>query len=107
MEGADVVVPSIQQLTGGPGAMSIVYYPPYLTSGMNAGEVFAQTAGSPLVPLKVGFNGKQSGGVATPNLTVSGLSRKFGTVSGATPDNVAGGNFQPADIFSEIGAKLF
>ena len=55
----------------------------------------------------MGFNGKQSGGVATPNLTVSGLSRKFGTVSGSTPDNVAQGNSNPADIFQDIGAKLF
>jgi hypothetical protein len=104
MSDANVVVPSIQQLTGGSGAMPIQYYSPYLSGGLGAGEVFAQKTGS---PLPVGFNGKQSGGVATPNLTVSGLSRKFGTVSGATPDKVAAGNFDPNDIFSDIGAKLF
>jgi hypothetical protein len=107
MDGADVVVPSIQQLTGGLGALSIVYFQDYITSGMGPGEVFAQKAGSPLVPLTVGFNGKQSGGVATPNLTVSGLSRKFGTVSGATPANVAAGTFDAKDIFRDAGAKLF
>jgi hypothetical protein len=104
MTGADVVVPAIQQLTGGSGAMSIQYYGNYISGGLGQGEVFAQKAGS---PLPVGFNGKQSGGVATPNLTVSGLSRKFGTVSGATPDNIANGNFDPHDIFSDSGAKLF
>ncbi len=104
VDAADVIVPSIQQLTGGSGSMSIQYFPDYIINGMNAGEVFAQKIGTPLT---VGFNGKQSGGVATPNLTVSGLSRKFGTVSGATPNNVAQGNFQPNDIFSDIGAKLF
>jgi hypothetical protein len=107
VDGADIVVPSIQQLSGGSGALSVVYYNPYVAGGMNAGEVFLQKAGSPIVPLSVGFNGKQSGGVATPNLTVSGLSRKFGTVSGATPDNVASGNYKASDIFSDIGAKLF
>jgi hypothetical protein len=55
----------------------------------------------------LGFNGKQSGGVATPNLTVSGLSRKFGTVSGSTPNNVAQDKFDPTDIFQDVGAKLF
>jgi len=107
LDGADVVVPSIQQISGGTGELSVVYYQPYVAGGMNAGEVFLQKAGSPIVPLQVGFNGKQSGGVATPNLTVSGLSRKFGTVSGATPDNVAGGTFKAADIFSDVGAALF
>jgi len=104
MDGADVVVPSIQQLTGGPGDLSIVYFQGYITGGMGPGEVFAQKTGT---PLPVGFNGKQSGGVATPNLTVSGLSRKFGTVSGAKPDNIAAGNFNASDIFSDAGAKLF
>jgi hypothetical protein len=71
---------------------------------MGPGEVFAQKIGTPLA---VGFNGKQSGGVATPNLTVSGLSRKFGTVSGATPDAVAGGTYKAADIFADANATLF
>jgi hypothetical protein len=104
VDSADVVVPSIQQLTGGSGAMTVQYYGDYVANGMNAGEVFAQKSGTPLA---VGFNGKQSGGVATPNLTVSGLSRKFGTVSGSNPDQVAQGIANPADIFQNIGAKLF
>lgn len=104
MEAADIVVPSIQQLTGGPGEMPVEYYAPYVASGMNAGEVFLAKSGA---PLSVGFNGKQSGGVATPNLTVSGLSRLHGTVSGATPDNVAAGTYKASDIFGDPGAKLF
>jgi hypothetical protein len=108
MDAADVVVPAIQQLTGGSGEMPLQYFSGYLTNGMdptkNPGEVFAQKTGT---PQSVGFNGKQSGGVATPNLTVSGLSRKFGTVSGSDPSNVAQGNFNPADIFQDAGAKLF
>jgi hypothetical protein len=102
MDGADVVVPSIQQLTGGSGALSIQYFGDYVNNDMGPGEVFAQNA-----PLRVEFNGKQSGGVATPNLSVSGLSRKFGTVSGATPANVATGKFDVKDIFGDAGAKLF
>ena len=105
MESADIVVPAIGQVTGGDGKMKVKFYPPYATSGMNVGEVYLQNAAA--TPLGVGFNGKQSGGVATPNLRVSGLSRKFGTVSGDTPDKVATGNHDPADIFKDVGAKLF
>jgi hypothetical protein len=104
MDGADVVVPAIQQLTGGPGDMSIQYFPGYLTGGLGPGEVFAQNTGAPLA---VVFNGKQSGGVATPNLTVSGLSRKLGAVSGPTPDAVASGTYKASDIFSDVNAALF
>jgi hypothetical protein len=104
MDAADVVVPAIQQISGGSGEMPIQFFPDYIASGMGPGEVFAQKTGT---PQSVGFNGKQSGGVATPNLTVSGLSRKFGTVSGSTPNNVAQGKFDPADIFQDINAKLF
>src|SRR5262249_43996394 len=87
MDNADVVVPSIQNLTGGSGEMQIEYFPGYVAAGLGPGEVFAQKTGT---PLPVMFNGKQSGGVATPNLTVSGLSRKFGAVSGKTPDVASG-----------------
>jgi hypothetical protein len=104
MDVAEVVVPSVQQLTGGSGDLQIVYFAGYLSGGMGPGEVFAQKTGTPLA---VGFNGKQSGGVATPNLSVSGLSRKFGTVSGATPDAVAGGTYKAADIFADANAALF
>lgn len=115
MDGADVVVPAIQQVTGQPGATSIKLYDKYVSGifgpdGFGPGGVFAQMV-NPITKapttLPVGFNGAQSGGVATPNLTVSGLSRKFGTVSGSTPDNIAGGTFNTSDIFQDIGCKLF
>ncbi len=104
MDAADVVVPAIQQLTGGSGEMPIQFFSDYVTNGMGPGEVFAQKTGAPLT---VGFNGKQSGGVATPNLTVSGLSRKFGTVSGSDPTKISQGQFDPTDIFKDLNAKLF
>jgi hypothetical protein len=104
MDAADVVVAAIQQLTGRSGEMPVQYFADYVANGMGPGEVFAQKTGT---PLPVGFNGTQSGGVATPNLTVSGLSRKFGTVSGSNPNNVAQGKFDPTDIFQDVGAKLF
>ena len=105
MDAAEVVVPAIQQLSGGSGEMPIQFFADYLNNGMGPGEVFAQKSGA---PLSVGFNGKQSGGVATPNLTVSGLSRKFGTVSGSVIQRRSSqGQFDPTDIFQDLDAKLF
>jgi hypothetical protein len=107
MEAADVVVPAIQQISGGGGAMSIKYFTDFVTNNWGAGEVFAESTEN---PLPVGFNGKQSGGVATPNLTVSGLSRKFGTVSTSDVNHLTDintGKFDAADIFNDFQATLF
>jgi hypothetical protein len=103
MSAASVSVPAIQQITGGSGAISIDYFPDYLSSGFGPGDVFVRNTSSPLA---VGFRGDQSGGVATPNLQVSGLSRKFGTVSG-TLSKIATGNLDPADYFGDLNASLF
>jgi hypothetical protein len=102
MSGADVNVPSVQQLTGNPGAVSIQLYPDYVANDFKAGDVYVQT----LSTLGVGFRGDQSGGVATPNLQVNGLSRRFGTVSG-TLNTIANGNFNPQDAFADLNARLF
>jgi hypothetical protein len=107
MEAADVVVPAIQQISGGGGAMSIKYFTDFVTNNWGTGEVFAESTES---PLPVGFNGKQSGGVATPNLTVSGLSRKFGTVSTSDVTHLTDintGKFDATDIFNDFQATLF
>ena len=102
MSTADVNVPSIQQLTGNPGAVSIQLYPDYVAHDFKAGGVYVQT----MATLGVGFRGDQSGGVATPNLQVNGLSRRFGTVSG-TLNTIANGNFNPQDAFADLNARLF
>lgn len=102
MSGADVNVPSIQQLTGQTGAVSIQLYPDYVENDFKAGGVYVQTTST----LGVGFRGDQSGGVATPNLQVNGLSRRFGTVSG-TLSTIANGSFDPKDAFGDLQARLF
>ena len=103
MSGAAVTVPAIQQITGQPGAVSIQYFPDYVAGDFGPGGVFAQKTGGPLA---VGFRGDQSGGVATPNLQVTGLSRRFGTVSGAL-NKISTGNFDPSEYFGDLNASLF
>ncbi|MGA2256759.1 MAG: hypothetical protein ABSG53_19085, partial [Thermoguttaceae bacterium] len=105
MESANVTVPAIQQITGQPGAVPIKLYQKYVEGDFGPGGVYVEnTSGS---ATGVNFSADQSGGVATPNLNVAGLSRQFGTVSG-TLDKIASGTFDPKDYFGGISdAKLF
>ena len=102
LDNANVNVPPVEQLTGKPGAVPVKYYPNYLSGDFGPGGVFLATGST----LPVGFRGDQSGGVATPNLQVSGLSRRFGVVSGAV-DKIASGNFDPKEAFGDLNARLF
>lgn len=102
---ADVTIPALQQINGTAGAVPIKFYSDYVTSDFKKGGVFLELVSS----LGVAFGGDKTGGVATPNLNVGGLSRSFGTVSGAGAalDTFAGGKFDPAAYFGGItDAKL-
>ena len=103
MEQAEVNVPAIEQITGKSGGMIVEFFPDYLANDFKPGGVFVQKQGG---ALPVDFNGQQSGGVATPSMQVSGLSRRFGTVSGPITD-IGGGTFNPANFFSDSNAVLF
>lgn len=47
-----------------------------------------------------------SGGLATPNISLTALSARKGLVSGS-PDNAAAGTINPAQYFGALDAKLF
>ena len=91
---ASVHLPAARALaaTGGDGTVAIGYHKRYLTAGLNAddpmnpAEVFAEPYADLFAPapsrLKIGFSGDKSTGVAAPNMEISGLSRRLGTVSG-------------------------
>ncbi|MBV9266765.1 MAG: hypothetical protein JO061_11405 [Acidobacteriaceae bacterium] len=99
-DAAQVVIPALQEITGSTSAVDIKYYDDYVTNGFKKGGVFLQLVN----PLGVSFGADKSGGVATPDLNVGGLSRHFGTVSGtgAALDNFASGNFDPNQYFGGI-----
>jgi hypothetical protein len=89
---AEVSVSSVQQLTGSQAPTWIYFHDTYVKSGFsvpeNKGEVFAAFVNP--VSLQFGTQGTatvstksdKSGGVATPNMAILGLSRRFGPVSG-------------------------
>jgi hypothetical protein len=102
---AQVTIPALQQVTGSSSPVQIVFYPNYVQSNFDKGGVFIQLVNA----LGVTFGGDKTGGVATPNLNVGGLSRDFGTVSGAggALDTFAQGKFDPKQYFGAIAdAKL-
>lgn len=105
LEGADVRLTAVAQATGGPSETSIVLHEGYVKNGWagNPGEVFAAMA--PGAALGLNFNADQAGGLAMPNLDITGLSRSFGPVGGKV-DDLAAGTFDPMSFFSDF-ALLF
>ncbi|MEH2562957.1 hypothetical protein [Bradyrhizobium sp. AZCC 2289] len=102
---AQVTIPALQQVTGASSPVQIVFYPHYIQSNFDKGGVFIQLVNA----LGVAFGGDKTGGVATPNLNVGGLSRDFGTVSGTggALDTFSQGKFDPKQYFGAIAdAKL-
>ncbi len=105
---ARVRIPAVEALTGGqPSTIRIAEpYVKHAFGGNNAGgEVFAEVVGaSPL-----SFGAERSGGVATPNINIAGISRSSGPVGGAPGadgnaaaglEEFAGGGFDPEQFFA-------
>jgi len=110
LEKADVRVAAVEQLTGAAATTSIKYHSTYnqegLDSPVNKGQVFAQLLNS--VPLTFGAAGATAdkvGGLLTPSMTLSGLSRSLGPIAGDVAGDLAkmvAGKFDPVDIFKDL-----
>jgi hypothetical protein len=98
MASATIHLPAAEQMTGGTlSPPTVVYDPDYLASGFTPGlpEVYLDvTSGGP--GLK--FPGKNTGGSAQPNFTVSSVTRDSGP-AGGNPHNLHQGTFNPIDFF--------
>lgn len=107
LEVAEVRIPAADAVAGGQGLQSIQLFQKYLNSSQglsapdNPGGVFAELLNSK--PVK--FAAEQAGGLATPNLNMSGLSQHLGPIAG-TLDDIASGSFDPVDFFNGMEAKL-
>jgi hypothetical protein len=105
---ARVRIPAVEALTGGQES-DIKISPLYRDHGFGGknagGEVFVEVIGaSPLT-----FSADRSGGVATPNINIAGISRKNGPVGGQAGnggeaanglEEFAGGTFNPEKYFA-------
>ncbi len=98
MTTATVRLPAAEQITGSSLSAPIVAFDPdYLSGGFLAGhpEVYLDvlSGGPPLA-----FPGKNTGGSASPNFTVSAVTRDSGP-AGGNPHNLRNGTFNPSDFF--------
>jgi hypothetical protein len=79
-------------------------------AGAGKGEIFVRLKdkNNP-TPLQFGGGsnqaGDRTGGVITPNLAITALSRRTGTVGG-NPDKYQAGDFDPKDFFGSLAANL-
>jgi len=117
---AVVGVPALQKLLGRPEVIEVTYPNEYkdhgfgeLSPGKNAGKVFLQVLKQPF-KLEFGGDAGQSksdtlGALATPQMSILGLSKTMGPVAGQEPanaDDIAaklvnaiGNEFNPSDFF--------
>lgn len=101
LESAEVVIPSVVDLLGKDQAIRIAYndggdksYAQHGYDPANTTGVFAKL----LDPLKLDFRADQAGGFATPNQTLTALSRKQGPLAGDIA-NAIKDTFVPANYF--------
>src|ERR1700731_4855864 len=106
-----VHIPAIEQLIGGDTATTIRLYDPYISGDFDPhAGVFAEIvkeAGGGLVPdrLPITFSADKAGGVATPNLNLSNLTRAHGPLAG-NPANAAQDHFDANDFFGGFNGEL-
>ncbi|MFZ1287397.1 MAG: hypothetical protein WAR57_10230, partial [Candidatus Phosphoribacter sp.] len=108
-----VRIPAVEQLLGTTARTQIVLRKEFVAQGFDstASGLFAlvakETTPGSFTPTTLGasFSADQGGGVATPNLSVSALTRQQGPVAGADMDQLAEGAFDPADFFAGVAAS--
>jgi hypothetical protein len=118
---ADVNIPQVQELLGSDAPTSIRYFQDYVNHDFDAKTgVFAEViqpdfskflphdpfAGLVASTTGVNFSSDKAGGFATPNLSVSTLSRSLGPLAGQVSDAVLD-TFNPASFFQKGMAQLF
>lgn len=105
LEKAIVNLTAVEQLLGTKAETEIHYYANYIANGFDSGnEVFAELSNK----VQANFSADKAGGIATPNLSITGITRKIGVVSGEL-SNAAKDEFSPDEFFKEAGQppKLF
>lgn len=117
---ATVEIPQVQALLGTKQPTSVRFYKPYLDLGLadptNPNGVFAQVVpdsydeySEAVAPASLGLSiaAEKAGGIATPNMAITTLSRELGPLAGKIED-AAINKFDPAQFFPRDDAtRLF
>lgn len=104
---AEITIPSLAALLGKDTPVKIAYDDTGANAYAQNGYVPANLTGvfAKLVDvLPLGFRADQAGGFATPNQTLTALSRAQGPVAGSIAEAIAD-NFQPDKVFSPSGVS--
>ena len=112
-----VHLPAVQVLAGASGASGAKFAHAFASEsagngfgGANKGEVLLAVDSGPA--LDFATSGDRSGGLVQPSITIKGVSRKLGPISGSAGadglQEITNGNFKPTDFFGgALGPKLF
>lgn len=104
---ANLRLPGAEALAGKSlGSIPFVISPNYYQTNFKSGvaQVFLELApGNQPAPLS--FPPQHSGGIATPNLGITGLARDLGPVAGDVQSLLAG-QFDPKAFFSQVGTEV-
>jgi hypothetical protein len=122
---ADVKIPQVQELLGTDTRTTIRYLDEYVNKDFNSKiGVFAQVVkekekeeltgfrpDNPFSAVKehtlgLNFSADKAGGIATPNMAISTLTRELGPVAG-TVKQALENHFDPEKFFNGVEAKLF
>jgi len=104
MEQASAHVQAVVQFTGKAEPVNVKMAPAFVSGcyeGGNAGEVFLELIDATGLDIPA----DTSGGMVTPNMMITALSRRFGP-TGGSPADIAGGQFKPAEFFEGVAAKI-
>jgi hypothetical protein len=102
---AEVRLAAAEQVKAGQlGAPHIKIAQTYIDNGFlapNTGQIYAEIVSS---PVGLQFGADKSGGVMTPNLSITGLSRALGPVGDT--GTIGSGSFDPAAFFAGSDPKI-
>ncbi len=102
---AKVNLSAVEQLLGTTAPTDIQYFEKYLLGNFDSGnEVFAKL----LTNVQSKFSADKGGGMATPDLSITGVTRKVGPIAGEL-DDAAANTFKPGSFFKDVedSATLF
>lgn len=105
LDKAAVNLTAVEQLIGTTAETEIKYFSDYLNNNFDGGnEVFAEL----LTKVQPKFSADKAGGIATPNLSIQGVTRKLGAIAGDLT-KAASNNFDPKNFFADVAdsATLF
>ncbi len=106
MRFADLDLPAVRSLLGVDTPVTVEWEPTYTAASSdmgNLGEVFLKVKNPP----RLTFDPTRSGGLAAPNITISGLSRAYGPVDATTQAQLGNGSNLGSLLDGKFAPQIF